>query len=213
MNSLKNMLIAVDGPAASGKGTLAKSLANHFGLRYLDTGLIYRAVSLELISKKRDSSDEKFAIAAASNITENDLLRPELRDEKVASVASVVASYPRVRKAVINYQRSFAAEPPGAVLDGRDIGTVVCPDATAKIYLDANLEVRALRRSKELHDKGTKSIESRVLFEMKERDKRDRERNVAPLSIAEDAYIIDTSYLGCDQVFERAITFVLSKSG
>ena len=207
------LVIAVDGPAASGKGTLARRIAAHYGLRHLDTGSLYRAVGRKLLKSNNDPADSGLAEAAARSLGANDLADPDLREEETAKAASIVASQPAVRAAMLDYQRAFAGTPPGAVLDGRDIGTVVCPDATAKIYLDASVEVRAARRAKELQGNDTKSIESRVLSEMKERDARDSERNVAPLRAAEDACVIDTTGLGPDEVFDRAVAFIALKLG
>lgn len=213
MMKSKHLIIAVDGPAASGKGTLAKRLAEHFGLRYLDTGLIYRAVARELVTNKMDPLDIKQAESAALKISDESLIDTTLRSEEIGRIASIIAAYQSVRAEVLGYQRRFSASSPGAVLDGRDIGTIVCPDATAKIYLDANLEVRAIRRSKELHLRGSKSIESHVLNEMRDRDQRDSERIEAPLAIAKDAYRIDTSCLSPLEVFEKAVFFINSRYG
>lgn len=205
------LVIAVDGPAASGKGTLARRLAEYFGLRHLDTGSLYRAVGLKLLKNNNDPANGSLAEAAARDLQENDLTDPSLREDTTAKAASFVAAQPRVRAVLLAYQRAFAQQLPGAVLDGRDIGTVVCPDATAKIYLDASVEVRAARRAKELQVGATESIESRVLSDMIERDARDSQRDVAPLKIADDACVIDTTGLGPDGVFERAQAFVSSR--
>lgn len=207
------LVIAVDGPAASGKGTLARRLAEYFGLRHLDTGSLYRAVGLKLLKNNNDPADGPLAEAAARDLQEDDLTDPRLREDTTATAASLVAAQPRVRAVLLAYQRAFAQQLPGAVLDGRDIGTVVCPDATAKIYLDASVEVRAARRAKELQVEATESIESRVLSDMIERDSRDRKRDVAPLKVADDACVIDTTGLGPDDVFDRAQAFVSSRRG
>ena len=202
------LVIAVDGPAAAGKGTLARRLAAHYGLRHLDTGSLYRATALRLLRVYGDPAQEAAAADAARTVTDTDLDDPALRDEEVGQAASVVAAHGAVRRALLDYQRTFAAQPPGAVLDGRDIGTVVCPDAHVKIFLEATAEVRAGRRLCELRSRGVEGIESRVLDEIIARDARDRRRSAAPLKPAADASRIDTSALGPDEVFERAVMIV-----
>jgi CMP/dCMP kinase len=196
------LVIAVDGPAASGKGTLARRLAAHYGIHHLDTGLLYRAVGLRA---QRDGMDP---VAAAEALTLADLAEPALRADSAAQAASKVAVIPAVREALRGLQRRFAAEPPGAVLDGRDIGTVVFPEAPIKIYVDATPEARARRRHEELREMGLASIYTRVLQDMRERDARDRGRAVAPLTLAEDALVIDSSELDADQVFARALAYI-----
>ena len=205
------LVIAVDGPAAAGKGTLARGLAAHYGLRHLDTGSLYRATALRVLRSGGDPEREAAAAAAANGITDDDLNDPALRAEDVGQAASVVAAHGAVRQALLDYQRAFAARSPGAVLDGRDIGTVVCPDARVKFYLEATAEVRAARRLCELRSRGVESIESRVLDEIIARDARDRRRSAAPLKPAADACRIDTSALGPDEVFERAVAVVDSR--
>ena len=205
--------IAVDGPAASGKGTLARRLADHFGLSHLDTGGLYRAVAVRVLRQGGDPSDEIAGENAAQNLEKRDLEAPNLRAEEVGQAASIVSAHPTVRAALLVYQRSFAATPPGAVLDGRDIGTVVCPEADAKIYLDASVEARAKRRVKELRLRGVESIESRVLQEMQDRDARDSGRAVAPLRAADDALKIDTTDLSPDEVFDRALSYIAARLG
>ncbi|MBT5037813.1 MAG: (d)CMP kinase [Rhodospirillaceae bacterium] len=207
------IIIAVDGPAASGKGTLARRLADHFTLRHLDTGGLYRAAAVRLLESGGDPADAATAEAAARNLAENDLKSPHLRDEEVGQAASILSAHPPVRAALLAYQRDFAATPPGAVLDGRDIGTVVCPEATGKIYLEASAETRAARRAKELRLRGVESIESRVLQEMKDRDARDSGRAVAPLKAAEDALTIDTTDLSPDEVFDLALSYIAARVG
>jgi cytidylate kinase len=192
-------VIAVDGPAASGKGTLARRLAAHYGLRHLDTGLVYRAVGLKILREGLDP------VAAARAVTLADLERPELRSEEVGQAASKAAAIPEVRTALRDLQRRFAETPPGAVLDGRDIGTVVFPDAGAKIFIDASPALRAERRHRELLERGVASIYSRVLQDMQARDARDRDRAVAPLTPAKDAFVIDSSKLDADGVFALAV--------
>ena len=201
-------VIALDGPAASGKGTLARRLAAHYGLRHLDTGALYRAVALRLLRSGGDPAVAAQAADAAKALGDADLAEPALRDEAVGATASVVAAHGAVRRALLGYQRAFARRPPGAVLDGRDIGTVVCPDAPIKIYLEAAAGTRAARRLRELRSRGVTGIESRVLDEMTARDARDRRRDSAPLRPAEDACRIDTTALGPDEVFERAVAIV-----
>jgi cytidylate kinase len=196
------IVIAVDGPAASGKGTLARRLAAHYGLHHLDTGLLYRAVGLRA---QREGMDP---VAAAEALTLADLAEPALREDSAAQAASKVAVIPAVREALRELQRRFAAEPPGAVLDGRDIGTVVFPEAPIKIYVDATPEARARRRHEELREMGLASIYSRVLQDMRERDARDRGRAVAPLTLSKDALVIDSSELDADQVFARALAYI-----
>lgn len=200
--------IAIDGPAAAGKGTLARRLAAHLRFAYLDTGLLYRAVGKKVLAAGVDLSDEA-AIQAASSLVVADLDDPALRLDAVAQVASRVAAVPAVRTALLHFQHAFAAAPPGnaggAVLDGRDIGTVVCPDATLKLFITASLPERAARRLKELRERGSEAIDSRVLRDMQERDARDLSRSVAPLVPAADAVVIDTSGLDPDAVFAAAM--------
>ena len=209
-------VIAVDGPAASGKGTLARRLATHFGYAHLDTGLIYRAVGLALIRQKKAAADPASALHAAQTLTPEALDDPELRGDHVAGMASQVAAMPDVRTALIDYQRKFARRPPGGkkgvVLDGRDIGTVICPNADAKLFVDASVETRAERRVKELRERGVEAIYARVLQDMKERDTRDRSRSVAPLVPAEDAYTLDTTDLDADGAFREALYFITSRN-
>ncbi|MBI06842.1 MAG: cytidylate kinase [Rhodospirillaceae bacterium] len=205
------VVIAVDGPAASGKGTLARRLAEHLGFRHLDTGGLYRAVAARMLRLGEDPSDANAGEQAAKNLEEMDRNASNLRTETVGQAASIVSAHPPVRAALLVYQRAFATTPPGAVLDGRDIGTVVCPEANVKIYLDASLEARAARRVKELRLRGAESIESRVLQEMKDRDARDSGRAVAPLKAAEDALRIDTTDLMPDEVFDRSLTYIAAR--
>lgn len=211
------MIVAVDGPSASGKGTLARRLALALDLAYLDTGQIYRAVAARVVAAGQDPADPAAALAAAEALTAADLDRPNLRDEELSQAASIVAAIPAVRTALLGFQRSFAERPPGgargAILDGRDIGTVVCPQAEAKLYVTASPEVRAQRRHEELIARGADSIYARVLEDMKERDRRDESRAVAPSRPAPDALVLDTSSLDPDEVFETALAFIRQRCG
>ena len=193
--STRTTIIAVDGPAAAGKGTLARGLADHFGLRYLDSGKLYRAVAARLLRTGGDPENAEQAVAAARALGEDDVSAPDLRDEAVGRAASTVGAIPAVRAALIDYQRAFGRTPPGAVVDGRDIGTIVFPDATHKLFVTASLETRAERRYKELRERDVACDRTEVLREMAERDARDRERAVAPLDRAVDALVLDTSNL------------------
>lgn len=209
------MIIAVDGPAASGKGTLARRLAAHYQLAHLDTGSLYRATALRVLAKGGDPTDAETAAAAARAVTAADLADPRLRQDDVAAAASVVAAIPAVRAALLTFQRDFARHPPaglrGAVLDGRDIGTVVCPAADAKLFITASLEARAERRYKELQAAGAGAIYERVLQDMKVRDERDSERRAAPLKAADQSKLIDTTALDADAAFAAAVEFIAGK--
>ena len=206
------MIIAIDGPSASGKGTLAKRLAAHLSFAHLDTGKIYRAVGHEVIRQGGDPEDERTALLVAQTLNPVALSDPALSGDEAALAASKVARMNDVRDVLLEFQRNFAENPPGgeagAVLDGRDIGTVVCPDAAVKLYLLASVEVRAKRRHKELLELGEVSIYARVLQDMKERDDRDTNRSVSPLKQADDAFILDTSGLNADKAFEAALVEV-----
>ena len=203
------MIIAVDGPAASGKGTLARRLAAHFGYAYLDTGKIYRAVGYRVLEVGGDPEDPDAALAAARALQPDDLENPELTSDRAAVAASKVAAMESVRSVLLGFQQVFAADPPdgapGAVLDGRDIGTVVCPEAPSKLFVTADVEERAKRRHKELLDKGEPSIYSRVLQALKDRDARDSNRSAAPLVAAPDAIVIDTTAMDPDEAFASAL--------
>lgn len=205
MPDLSGVVIAVDGPAAAGKGTLARRLAAHFGLRHLDSGTLYRAVAARLLHDGCDPADATAAEAAARALDEGDLRACNLRDEAVGRAASVVAAIPAVRHALIDYQRRFGRTPPGAVIDGRDIGTVVFPDAEHKLYVTASAEARAERRYLELVQRGETADRAAVRREMAERDARDAERTVAPMVPAADAIVLDTSGLDIDAAFEAAL--------
>ena len=208
---MSRVVIAVDGPAAAGKGTLGRKLAAHYGLAYLDTGSLYRAVASRLLRAGSELT-EPAATAAARGLEAADLEDERLRDEATAEVASIVAAMPGVRRALVQYQRAFAADPPdgakGAVLDGRDIGTVVCPDASHKLFVTASPEVRARRRLAELRARGAKVSGETVRREMRERDARDAERDVSPLVPASDAYLLDTTNLDIDAAFAYAKAYI-----
>lgn len=209
------MIIAIDGPAASGKGTLARDLAAHLGFAHLDTGKIYRATGMAVLRQGGDPADAEAALAAARALDPATLGDPALSRDEAADAASKVAAIPAVREALLAFQRRFAAEPPdgkpGAVLDGRDIGTVICPDAAVKLFVTADLETRAERRHKELLDRGEASIYARVLEELTARDERDRNRQTAPLRAADDAVTLDTSALAPRDVFDRALRIVVER--
>jgi len=206
------VIIAIDGPAASGKGTLARRLAQRFGLAFLDTGGLYRAAALRALESGGDPSNPKIAEAAAKAVRPEDLDDPRLREERVSDAASIVAAIPEVRAALLAFQRDFAHHPPagfqGAVLDGRDIGTIVCPDAAVKLFVTARAEARALRRFKELQESGQAAIYQRVLQDIEHRDARDRERLTAPLRRADDAIELDTTALDADAAFAKAVVLV-----
>jgi CMP/dCMP kinase len=202
------MIIAIDGPAASGKGTLGKRLAEHYGLRHLDTGLIYRAVAKTLLDAGHPASNRARAVAAAEAL---DLARfddPGLKSQAVGEAASLVSAVPEVRGALLAFQRKFGRTPPGAVLDGRDIGTVIFPDADVKIFVTATPEVRARRRTLELRAAGGSAVEAEVLADILRRDERDTTRVAAPLKAAADAHLLDTSALDIDAAFQAAVAIV-----
>ncbi len=209
------MIVAIDGPSASGKGTLARGLAKALGFAYLDSGSLYRAVAAKLLAAGFDPNDAAVAEQVARAISPDDLERPDLRSEAVAQAASRVAALPPVRAALLAFQRDFAKRPPGAtggaVLDGRDIGTVVCPEAEVKLFVTASAEERARRRSKELIEKGESGIYARVLKEMRERDDRDTARSHAPLVAAADAVEIDTTDKDANAVLAIALAVVAEK--
>ena len=208
------MIIAIDGPAAAGKGTLTRKLAKHYNLALLDTGLIYRAVGLKAVLSG-DPSDSEIAIQAAKSLDLADLKIHDIRGELAAKSASLVAAIPAVRDVLLEFQREFAHNPPdgklGSILDGRDIGTVVCPDAKFKLYITASLEVRTDRRYKELQERGEEAIRSAVLDNIKIRDERDIARALSPLKPAGDAKIIDSSDFNASEVFSLAQEFIRSQ--
>jgi cytidylate kinase len=201
-------IVAIDGPAASGKGTLARRLAKHFGLRHLDTGLTYRAVAAKLLETGADLDDEDAAVAAAEALDLDTLDPKRLASHAIGEAASRVAVMPRLRTALREKQRAFAAAPPGAVLDGRDIGTVVFPDAPAKLYVTAAPETRARRRALEMQEAGNDIAEAEVLADLRRRDKRDMARTDSPLRPAPDAYLLDTTDLDIEAAFRAAVEFV-----
>lgn len=202
------MIIAIDGPAASGKGTLGKRLAAHYHFRHLDTGVIYRAVAKALLDAGADPADEARAVAAALELDPEKFGHPALKTRPIGEAASVVSVFPKVREALLTFQRQFAAEPPGAVLDGRDIGTVICPDADVKIFVVADPVVRARRRTLEARARGEEADEAVVLADILKRDERDRNRPVAPLKAAADAHVLDNSNLDIEAGLKAAIAIV-----
>ena len=203
----KWFVIAVDGPAASGKGTIARALANHFGLPHMDTGLLYRAVALKLWRWGGDPNIEFEALRACDDLGFNPD-DEELRSEPVSRIASKVSSYSSVREALLQRQRDFAEQEGGAVLDGRDIGTIIAPDADAKLFVTASAEVRAQRRVRELLERGMPGHYDDVLLDIRARDERDSKREIAPLRQADDADLLDTSELDIDQSIAEAIRLV-----
>ncbi len=212
------VVISIDGPSASGKGTIAKKLAAHFDFAHLDTGLLYRAVGMAVISSGGDPADavlaEKVALAldAEKQLSACDA---DLRGDEASAAASKVASIPGVRKALLKFQKDFCSKPPfgkmGAVLDGRDIGTVIAPEAPVKIFVTASAEARAMRRYKELLERGKKTTYDEVLADMKARDARDAERAVAPTKPAEDAVMLDTTEMNAREAFNAALDIIKEK--
>jgi cytidylate kinase len=202
------MIIAIDGPAASGKGTLAKKLAAHYGLCHLDTGVLYRAVAKAVLDAGRSPNDAAAAVAAARSLDPARFDEAVLKSHAVGEAASVVSAIPQVREALFAFQRDFAAKPPGAVLDGRDIGTVICPDADVKLFVTATAEVRAQRRFKEYQGAGRAIDEATVLADIKKRDERDMGRAAAPLKQAPDAHLLDTTNMDISTAIRAAIDIV-----
>jgi cytidylate kinase len=206
-------VIAIDGPAASGKGTLAQRVAAHLGYAWLDTGLLYRAVARDVLASGSALGDEAAAVEAAMRLDPGTLDDPGLRSKEMGEAASIVAAVQQVRAAILDYQREFARRPPGAVIDGRDIGTVVCPNADVKIFVTAEVQVRAARRYRELIAQGECVTLEGVLQMIVERDRRDRERTVSPLVAAPDAILLDTTNLDIEAAFEAAIGLIKRKIG
>jgi CMP/dCMP kinase len=202
------MIIAIDGPAASGKGTLGKRLAAHYGLRHLDTGLIYRAVAKALLDAGHSPGNRARAVAAAEAIDPTSFDERALKSQAVGEAASLVSAVPEVRGALVAFQRKFGRTPPGAVMDGRDIGTVIFPDADVKIFVTATAEIRAGRRVAELQAAGAMVNVADVLADILRRDERDTTRAAAPLKPAEDAHLLDTTHLDIDAAFRAAIDIV-----
>ena len=206
------VIIAIDGPAASGKGTLAERLARHFGYPHLESGRLYRAVAAKLLALEGTGVKPEVAISLAQNLVESDLHHPNLYGEETGLMASKVAAIPAVREALLHFQRDFAAHPPGgargAVIDGRDIGTVICPQARHKFFITARPEIRAQRRLNQLRQRGAEAIHSRVLQDIIERDALDTQRKKSPLRQAPDAHLLDTSELDADQAFAAALRLI-----
>ena len=210
------MIIAIDGPAASGKGTLARLIAAHYGLSYLDTGSLYRAVGQSILDAGKDPHDEKAALEAARALDTAHIDEKAIRTAEAGNAASIVAAMQPVRAAILDFQRNFAENPPkgagngekGAVLDGRDIGTVVCPDADVKLFVTASAEVRAHRRWLELNNSGSAITEAQVLADVRERDRRDMERATSPMRPADDAHLLDTSNLSIEAAFDAAVAII-----
>ena len=205
------MIIAVDGPSAAGKGTLARGIAQHLGYHFLDTGALYRMVGLQMIRTQTDFADGSKAAAFARDLNVDDFEDHELRSEVVGSAASKVAVIPQVRSALLKFQRDFAKRLPGAVLDGRDIGTVICPSADVKFYITASVEARVLRRFKELQGLGIANSLQDVTADIKARDDRDASRSTAPTLAAADAIVVDTSHLGVEEALELALGAIKAK--
>lgn len=205
------MIIAVDGPAASGKGTIARALAKRYGLPHLDTGLLYRAVGLTVLREGTNPENEAHAMAAV-DFDDAMLDDPELRGDEAGRAASQVSAHPLVRAALLNRQRKFARQPGGAVLDGRDIGTVIAPEAEVKLFVKATPRIRAQRRHAELQRRGSFISFDKVLADIRERDSRDIARSTAPLKPADDAVLLDTSFLSIDAAIQRAVALVEART-
>jgi CMP/dCMP kinase len=202
------MIIAIDGPAASGKGTIARQIAAVYGLHHLDTGLLYRAVAKAVLDAGHSPDNVEEATMAAVALDPGKFDEQSLKVQAITEAASVVAAIPEVRQALMNYQRQFATRPPGAVLDGRDIGTVIAPGADIKLFVTASPEVRAVRRAHELQLRGEKATKDEVLADLLRRDERDSRRTAAPLKPAPDAHLLDTTHLDIDAAFRAAIEII-----
>ena len=207
------MIIAIDGPAASGKGTLARRLAAHYGLPHLDTGLLYRATARVLLDQGSRLDDVEAAVRSARGLALLDFEEERLRGREMGEAASVVAALPPVREALIDMQRAFAGREQGAVLDGRDIGTVIAPEATVKIFVTASPDARAQRRALELRGRGEKVDYAAILEDIKKRDKRDSERALAPLKPASDAHLLDTTDMNIEAAFAAALKIAEASRG
>ena len=207
------MIIAIDGPAASGKGTLARRLAAHYGLPHLDTGLLYRATARTLLDEGSRLDDVEAAVRSARGLALLEFEEDRLRGREMGEAASVVAALPPVREALIDMQRAFAGRAQGAVLDGRDIGTVIAPEATVKIFVTASPDARAQRRALELRGRGEKVDYASILEDIKKRDKRDSERVLAPLKPASDAHVLDTTDMNIEAAFAAALKIAESAQG
>jgi cytidylate kinase len=207
------MIIAIDGPAASGKGTLAQRIAGHFGYVWLDTGLLYRAVARDVLAAGADLENEAAGARAAAALDATTLGDPALRSTAIGEAASVVAKHPAVRAALLDFQRGFARTPPGAVLDGRDIATVICPDADVKIFVTADVEVRARRRYEEYARRAENVTYEEVLEIIRARDARDASRTAAPLLQAQDAILLDTSVMDIETAFAAALDIIQRATG
>ncbi|MCR9242052.1 MAG: (d)CMP kinase [Rhodobiaceae bacterium] len=211
------MIIAVDGPAAAGKGTLARALAEHFGFAYLDTGSLYRGVAYAVLMSGSEAQDEAAGVMAAETLDPAKIDPVAIRTPEVSEAASVVAAIPPVRAAILAFQRRFAENPPngepGAILDGRDIGTVVCPDADVKLYVTASAEIRAHRRWLELKGSGSDLSEAQVLADVRDRDARDTDRATSPMRPADDAHLLDTSNLSIEAAFGAAVALIEQSRG
>lgn len=207
------MIIAIDGPAASGKGTLAKRIAAHYGLDHLDTGLLYRMVARNMLRANEDLSDAEAAARYAADLDPSSLDENEMRGGGIGDAASVIAQYPEVREALLMFQRRFAAERDGAVVEGRDIGTVIFPEAEVKLYITANRGERAKRRFEELTARGERTTEATVLADLEKRDMRDQTRASAPLRIAEDALLLDTTELDIEASYIAAVRLIDAAKG
>lgn len=208
----KTIVIAIDGPAASGKGTIARRIAARRGFAHLDTGLLYRIVAAKLLESGGDPKDAEAATAVARSVDTVDQHRQDLRSRAVSAASSVVAAHPGVRSALLDYQRFFVAHPrggsPGVVLDGRDIGTVVCPDADVKLFVTASAEERAKRRTLELEKAGKPASFDAILKDIEARDRRDSERETAPLKQADGAILLDTTHLSIDEAIAKVDSII-----
>ena len=207
------MIIAIDGPAASGKGTLGRRLAEHFGFAHLDTGLLYRAVARVLLDRGLALADQDAATHVAQNLDVTHLDDPRLRGAEMGEAASVISAYQPVRDALLAFQRGFAGQPPGAVLDGRDIGTVVCPHADVKLFITATPEERARRRHQEILKRGERVEYETILADIRRRDERDMNRSTAPLKPAPDSILLDTTHFDADAAFRAALDLVSGRGG